>query len=341
MNAHRSHRRHATIAASAAVILLGATACGGTEAEGGSAEDYPSEPLSIMVPASPGGGYDQLARSVQQSLTESGLVEDNIQVYNVPGAGGTAGLTQFVSEHEGDPHQLMAMGLVLVGSQKTTAAPVTVEGDATPVAELASEYITFVVREDSPFTSLSDFVEKIKADPASVNIGGSSSGSIEHVVMGTLAEAIGVDPTELNYVPYESGGEQTTSLLSGDTDITITGISETKAQLDSGEMRALVVTSDEPIEGVDAPTFLEEGYDESLVVANWRGLLAPPGITDEEQAAIVDLLDQMRESPEWTEILETRGWDDTFKGGEEFETHLQSESDRMEQALKSLGLIDG
>lgn len=341
MNAARSTRRNVTIVASMAAVLLGATACQSNQTEAGSAEGYPSEPLSIMVPASPGGGYDQLARSVQQSLTESGLIEDNIQVYNVPGAGGTAGLTQFISEHEGDPHQLMAMGLVLVGSQKTTAAPVTVEDNTTPVAELAAEYITFVVRDDSPIGSLTDFVDRIKADPASVNIGGSSSGSIEHVVMGTLAEAIGVDPTALNYVPYESGGEQTTSLLSGDTDITITGISETKAQLDSGEMRALVVTSEEPIEGVDAPTFLEEGYDESLVVANWRGLLAPPGISDEQKNAIVELLEEMRGTAEWAEILETRGWDDTFKGGDEFSTYLQSESDRMEQALKSLGLING
>jgi putative tricarboxylic transport membrane protein len=303
-------------------------------------EEYPTEAIRIMVPASAGGGYDQLARSVQQALTTSGLVDGSVQVYNVPGAGGTVGVSQIASQYKGDPHQLLAMGLVLVGSQKTTAARVTVEDDTTPIAELASEYITIVVRDDSPIKSLSDLVGMIKEDPHSVNIAGSSAGSVEHVVMASFAKAIGVDPTELNYVPFESGGEQTTSLMSGDTDVNITGVSETIVQLDAGEMRALVVSSPERLEGVDAPTFVEEGFDDTLVVANWRGILAPPGLSKEQQSAIVDLVAEMRETPEWTKILETRKWDDTYKSGDDFATFLQSESDRMDGALSSLGLIN-
>jgi putative tricarboxylic transport membrane protein len=327
----------ALIAASTAACTSSGAGGNEDEASGG----YPSESLQIMVPASPGGGYDQMARSVQQAMTESGVVDKSIQVYNVPGAGGTVGVSQLASQHKGDPHQLMAMGLVLVGSQKTTGANVTVEDDTTPIAQLASDYLAMVVLPDSPIKTLKDLTDRLKDDPSSVAIAGSSTGSVEHVFMGKLAEAIGVEPTKLNYVPYESGGEQTTSLLSGDTEVNITGVSETVAQLDSGKARAIAVSSPERLDGVDAPTFVEEGYDDELVVANWRGLVAAPGLSEEEQEAIVSLVAEMREKPEWSAILESRGWYDTYKGGDEFEEFLQEESDRMEEALIALGLIDG
>lgn len=336
----RTRARFRRLSAVAAVLglALATTACqAGTKS--GSAESYPSEQIRIMVPAAAGGGYDQMGRSVQQALTQSNLVDGNIQVYNVPGAGGTSGLSQFAKQHKGDPHQLMAMGLVLVGSQKTTDAEVTVEGGTTPIAQLASEYITVVVKNDSPIKSLSDFTDRIKADPKSVAIGGSVTGSIDHVVMATLAEAVGVAPTDLNYVPYESGGEQTTSLLSGDVDVAVSGVEEFATQLQSGEMRALVISSPERLPGVDAPTFIEEGYGKELVVANWRGLLAPPGISDQQRDAIVSLVEKMRATEEWKKVLESRRWDDTYKGGTEFATFLNEESARMDKALKSLGLI--
>lgn len=330
-------RRPAAVAA-VLCLALGATACQ-AGAKSGNADQYPSQQIRIMVPAAPGGGYDQMGRSVQQALTQSKLVPGNVQVYNVPGAGGTTGLSQFAKQYKGNPHQLMAMGLVLVGSQKTTDAEVKVETGTTPIAELASEYVTVVVKKDSPINSLSDLTDRLKADPKSVAIGGSVTGSIDHVVMATLAESLGITPKDLNYVPYESGGEQTTSLLSGDVGVAVSGVEEFATQLKSGEMRALAVSSPERLPGVNAPTFVEEGYGKELVVANWRGILAPPGLSDQQRDAVVGLVEKMRGTEEWKKILKSRGWDDTFKGGAAFQAFLNDESGRMDKALKSLGLI--
>jgi putative tricarboxylic transport membrane protein len=331
--------RNITLVSTAVVSMIALSACQAPAESGDTAAAYPTKPLTITVPAAPGGGYDQLGRSVQQGLMTSGLVEGNIQVFNNPGAGGMLGLNQFVEDEEGDPYQLLSMGVVLLGAEKTSDLDVTVEGDTTPIAQLASSYLTIVVRADSDLKTINDLADRLADDPGSVSIAGSVTGSLEQILMGLLAESVGADPTAIKYVAYENASEQTTSLLSGDADVSVTGISETQAQLDDGSLRALVVTSEERVDGVDAPTFAEAGLSGDLVMANWRGVVAPAGITDEERDQIVDLITQMRETDEWQELLTAHLWSDTFKSGDEFATFLNSESDRIGGALESLGLI--
>ncbi len=333
------HTRTALAATAAIASVIALSACQSPAAPE-SAADYPSKPLTITVPAAPGGGYDQLGRSVQQALMTSGLVDGNIQVFNNPGAGGMLGLNEFVQDENGDPYQLLSMGVVLLGAEKTSDLDVTVEGDTTPIAQLASSYLTIVVRADSKFKTINDLADQLAKDPGSVSIAGSVTGSLEQILMGLLAESVGADPTAIKYVAYENASEQTTSLLSGDADVSVTGISETQAQLDDGSVRALVVTSEERVDGVDAPTFAEAGLDESLVMANWRGVVAPAGITDEQRQAIVDLITKMRATDEWQDMLTTHLWSDTFKSGDEFATFVNSESDRIGKALTSLGLTE-
>jgi len=329
--------RTTALVATAVISMASLSACQSAGTEEGEAA-YPAKPLTITVPAAPGGGYDQLGRSVQQALTTSGLVSGNIQVFNNPGAGGMLGLNQFVEDETGDPYQLLSMGVVLLGAEKTSDLDVTVESDTTPIAQLASSYLTIVVRADSDITSINELADRLADDPGSVSIAGSVTGSLEQILMGLLAESVGADPTAIKYVAYENASEQTTSLLSGDADVSVTGISETQAQLDDGSVRALVVTSDERVDGVDAPTFAEAGLSDDLVMANWRGVVAPSGITDAQRDQIVDLIQRMRETDEWKELLESHLWSDTFLAGDEFAAFVDSESERIGGALESLGL---
>jgi len=328
------------VIAMATASALALSACQAGNAGGGES-DFPSKPFTITVPSGPGGGLDQLGRSVQLALTQSGLVEGNIQVFNNPGAGSMLGLNQFVREEEGDPYQLIAVSAVILGAEKTSDIKVTVEGDTTPIAELASEYLTIVARSDSPYKTINDLVDALKDDPKKVNIVGSVAGSLEQVLIGLLAQSEGIDPGDINYVPYENASEQVTALLSGDADVSVMGISEILPQIQDGSVKALVVSSPDKIEGIDAPTFGEAGLDEDLAVANWRGIVGPPGISDEDRDKLVELLDKMRQTDEWAKILEAKSWADTFKGGEEFGEFLNSESDRIGGALKGLGLLDG
>ncbi|WP_168200382.1 Bug family tripartite tricarboxylate transporter substrate binding protein [Protaetiibacter larvae] len=336
---NRSIRR--SLIAGLAAVSMGAGLAACAPSGGGEEAPFPSKPFTIVVPAAPGGGYDQMGRAVQQALTKSGLVTSNITVFNNPGAGGVLGLNEFSQDAQGDPFQLLSMGVVLLGAEKTSDLDVRVENDTTPIARLGSSYLTIVAKADSDIQSLGDLADKLKADPGSVSIAGSVTGSLEQILMGLFAESIGLDPKAIKYVAYENASEQTTAVLSGDADVSVTGLSETQAQIDDGSMRALVVTSPERIDGVDAPTFEEEGFSADLVTANWRGVVAGPGISDEDRDKLVDLITQMQATPEWKQLLTQYNWSDTFLAGDEFSDFVTSESKRIGDALTALGVTEG
>ncbi|WP_049822818.1 Bug family tripartite tricarboxylate transporter substrate binding protein [Arthrobacter sp. H41] len=324
-------------AASLAVGLLALTGCGGDSGGGESAEEYPSETIEVMAPADPGGGYDQTARSIARSLSEGGVIETGSEVYNVPGASGTAGLTQFVGENAGNPHQLMVIGKILVGAIQQTDAQVSL-ADTTPIARLTAEYDAIVVPAASEYETLEQLMDAFEADPGSIAWGGGSVGGVDQILVAQLADAVGVEPSEINYIPYSGGGELTPAILSGDVAAAASGLAEFQDQIDAGEMRLLAVSSEEPIEGIDAPTIIDAGYDVSI--ANWRGLVAPPEISDEQRDAVISMVEEMHATEEWQETLTANNWDDFLLTGDEFGEYLEAEDENITQTLTDLGIIE-
>jgi putative tricarboxylic transport membrane protein len=302
-----------------------------TEGEG---ESEPVSGLSIMVPNDPGSGYDTTARAAAKAMEDAGLTE-TVEVFNVPGAGGTVGLQQTVNE-AGNEDLLMQMGLGVVGASYTNQSEATLE-ETTPIARLIEEAEAIVVPGDSPYSTLDELVEAWKADPGGVPVGGGSSpGGPDHLTPMLLAQAVGVEPAEVNYVAYDGGGELLAAMLGGKVVFGATGVGEVSEQAKSGDLKVLAVTSEEPVPDVDAPTLTEEGVD--LVFSNWRGLVAPPEISDEAKQQFIDLVTDMHDSEEWQAVLEEQGWIDAFVSGDEFTTFLQEENERVNQVLTELGL---
>ena len=311
--------------------LLVIAACGG-----GGAGDFPSEDLSIMAPADPGGGWDSTARALAQSLTDGEIIDTNATVYNVGGAGGTVGLAQFVSDAAGNPHELMVMGLVMVGAIQTNEAPVDL-AEVTPLARLTTEWEAIVVPADSPYQTLSDLVDAFVADPTSISWGGGSAGGTDHQLVALLAQAAGVAPDGVNYVAHAGGGEAMTAILSGAVSAGVSGISEFADQVEAGELRWLAVSSDAAIPGIEAPTIAESGYD--VVLSNWRGIVGPPGLSEEDTTAVIALLDQLHDSETWQEALEANGWTDYYLSGEDYAQFLDEERTRVDTVLREVGLV--
>lgn len=337
--AHSRPRRPLVLVAAATVgfALAGCAPSGSTDsAEGGASEGgaaWPASDVQLMAPADPGGGWDQTSRALQEVLDAQ--VEPSVEVYNVGGAGGTVGIAQFV-QNEGDPHQLMTMGSIMVGAIETNDSPVTLE-EVTPLVRLLGEYEVIVAPTSSPYQTIEDLLAAMEADVGSVAIAGGSAGGIEQVLAGLVAQEVGADPAAVNYIPHSGGGEALATILSGSVQAGISGIGEIREQIDAGQVTALAVSAPERVEGIDAPTLVEAGVDVEL--ANWRGIVAPPGIDAEQEAAIEAQLAEVAQSPEWAAVMEERGWDDQFLAGEEFETFLSEEQERTRGVLEQLGLV--
>jgi putative tricarboxylic transport membrane protein len=335
MTGHTMRRALVVCAAAASAIALGA--CGSTA--GGESEDaeYPSERLSIMAPADPGGGWDETARAFQQAIRESKVSERGAEVYNVPGAGGTLGLSRLVTKNEGDPNQLMVMGLVMLGAIETNQSSVDLS-QVTPISTLTDEAEAIVVPADSPYRTLSDLMDDLKRDPGSVAWAGGSAGGTDQLLVGLLAKAVGADPAKTKYVAHAGGGEALAAILSGSVDAGVSGISEFADQVEAGKMRVLAVSgvTPEDVGGTKAPTIKDEGFD--VVLTNWRGIVAPPGLSDTERDKIVAFVDKVRATPGWQANVERFGWTEVAKSGAEFDSFLESEEQRVEQLVAELGL---
>jgi putative tricarboxylic transport membrane protein len=295
-----------------------------------SANDY-----MIMAPASPGGGWDQTARTMQEVLQADGI-SSSVQVQNVPGAGGTVGLAQFVSQNAGKGDQLIVGGFVMVGAILTNASPVSL-ADVTPIARLTGEYEAIVVPASSEIKDINGLVDALKADPGAVSWAGGSAGGTDHIAVGLVAKAAGVDPTKINYIAYSGGGEALAAILGSQVTAGISGLGEFKAQADAGALRILAVTSDERIPGVDAPTLKESGLD--VVLQNWRMVAAAPGISDEQKAAISADIEKMVNSDAWKTALETKGWANTYLAGDAFKAQLDTDIASTATVLKDIGLV--
>jgi putative tricarboxylic transport membrane protein len=291
--------------------------------------------LSIMAPAAPGGGWDQTARAMQAALQEAGIVP-NVQVTNVPGAGGTIGLAQFVNTAKGNPTQLIVGGYVMVGAIIANASPVSL-ADVTPIARLTGEYEAIVVPKDSPIQSIADLVDALKKDVGAVSWGGGSAGGADHIAVGLIAKAAGVDAAKINYVPFSGGGEALAAILGGQVTAGISGYGEFAGQVQSGDLRLIAVSSPERLAGIDAPTLKESGLDVEL--QNWRMVAAGPDLADEQKADLVATIEAMVKSEQWKATLASKGWTDTFLAGDDFAAYIKAQVESTTAILKEIGVI--
>jgi putative tricarboxylic transport membrane protein len=331
-------RAQSTLRIVAALVAggLALTACGVSDNKDGAGATTGGkvEGLRILVPNSPGSGYDTTARMAAKDMQAAGLT-GNIEVFNTAGAGGTVGLQRLVNE-KGKDDILMQMGLGVVGAVFTNKSAATLN-DTVPIAKLIEESEAIVVPKASPYKSLDELITAWKANPGKLAVGGASNpGGPDHLTPMLLAKAVGVTPKDVNYVAYDGGGELLTAILGNKLAFAATGVGEVAEQAKSGDVRILAVTSAKPVEGIDAKPLKDQGVD--LEFTNWRGIVGPPGLSEAKTKEYIDLLTKMHDSAQWKKTLADQGWTDSFQTGDEFKTFLTSENDRVAGVLKELGL---
>ena len=290
--------------------------------------------LEIIAPASPGGGWDQHARTLQQVLQNQKLAS-GVQVANIPGAGGTIGLAQFVTAKKRSPSILVG-GQIMLGAIVTNKSAVTLD-QVMPLARLTGEYTAIVVPADSPIKTFDDLMKKFKADPGSVSWGGGSAGGSDQILAGLIAKKVGVDPAKVNYVATAGGGELLASALGGHITLGMGGYNEFAPQFQAGKLRAIAVSSPQRLPGTDTPTLKEQGVD--LEFVNWRGVFAQTGAKPAEKKELEQAIAKVVASDEWKEILKQRGWIDQYQPSDQFAAFLKEERSRIEGTLKEIGLV--
>ena len=288
--------------------------------------------LKMMIPANPGGGWDQTGRQLAAAMQSAKLVS-SVQFDNKGGAAGTIGLAQFVNAAKGDPNALMVAGMVMVGGIVLQQSPVNLTM-VTPIARLTSEWEVIVVPAASPHKTVGDLVKAFKENPRKVSWGGGSAGGTDHILVGLVAKAVGVDPAKINYVAYKGGGEALTGIIGGHVTAGVSGIGEFAEQIKGGRLRALAVSAPKTVEGI--ASLKEQGIDVEL--GNWRAVFGAPGISPAQRDTLVKLVKDATETPVWRQSLDKMGWSAFFLGGDQFKAFLHEDTKRVTAIIDSLGL---
>jgi putative tricarboxylic transport membrane protein len=330
-----SNTRKAQALTGCIVIAFLASACG-LQPDQSSAEDgegaVPSE-TEFLVHTGPGGGSDIFVRDVIEMMREENLISTNWPVRNED-AGEGAGAMAYLLEQQGESDTISAMTTTWLTTPLTIeGASVTID-DLTPVAGLIIEPEVMAVAADSPYDSLSDFVQDAQDNPGELVQTGGSTTEVGALNGATLAAEAG---TEWQFLSYEEVGQRVTALLNGDADMMFGSATDFAAQVKAGKIKVIGTISPNPSPLYpDAPTTEDEGFEAQLV-PQVRGVMAPPDIPEEALTYYQDLFKQLVETDSWKQYAERNGLVTNLMIGQEWEDYLAEQNELVKETLEASG----
>lgn len=285
------------------------------------------EMVELVVPNSPGGASDALARVLQRIWIEEELISAPVTVLNKPGGSGNITLA-YLKQKAGDHGPLAVTSIThqlnyIIGTSEFKYA------DFTPIATLVGDYVAFAVRTDSPYKTGQDLVDAVKADPQSVSFAITGIGGLNHIPPLLLARAAGVPGKSLNTPVFSSSGESATAMLGGHVDVAVGSVGNLAKFTEAGQARILGITAPDRLPGdlSELPTWKEQGFD--VVFSSWRGLWGAPDLTPEQTAFWDEIIAATQKSPIWAAELKKHNWSDEIRTAAE----TKKEFDRIQADL--------
>lgn len=296
----------------------------------------PEKAAELVVINAPGGGSDRIARIMSTVMREKKIIDVPLNVANKPGGGGNVAYS-YLSQRPPDGHYLSVGGKSILTSH--IAGRGLNYADFTAVAHLFGEYISLVVKPDSPFKTGRDLIERLKKDPAALSFGiATSLGNPNHQGIAAALKVAGIDVRKTRNVIFQSGGEATTALLGGHVDAVPITAAFAASMARSGQVRVIAVTSPQRLPGVlsEVPTWREQGFD--AVVSNWRNVIGPKGMGDAQVAFWEVAFRRMTESDEWKKELEANFWSSEFMRGADTRKVMERDYALLRVFMTELGL---
>lgn len=293
--------------------------------------------IHFLIPAGPGGGWDGTARGLGEAMVKSGLVS-NVSFENLSGGGGGRAIAKLIETAARQQNTLMINSTPLVVRSLQKIFPQSFR-DLVPIASIIADYSCFVVIKDSPYSDWHQVIKQFTSDPRSVKVaGGSVRGSTDHLIIARAFQLAGGEPRKVVYVPYDGGGKALAGILTGESHILSTGLSEAINMARAGEVRILAVTAAHRLpEAPLIPTLRELGYE--LEFANWRGFFAAPGLPESQYQLMMNTISRVISTDEFEQVRARNGWSNLHLEGSAFYEYLENQEDEIGLLMRELGFL--
>jgi len=299
-----------------------------------------AQATECIAPANPGGGWDFTCRQIGKIMFDIGAVDKPVQVTNMAGAGGGLAFGHVVAERGTDEDLIIAASSATSTRLAQNAYAGMTADQVRFVGAIGADPGVIVVAADSPYQSLNDLVDAIKAEPGKLAFaGGSAVGGFDHLKPLMILQRAGItDVSAVKYIGVDGGADAITQTVGGFTQAMSGDMSEIVGFLKSGDVRALAVLTDARVPGFeDIPTAKEQGID--VVAVNWRGLYVPKDISDEAFNKWADRLQQVADSPEWAAAMAANGLAPFTKVGGDFQSYVDGVVAEVRTLSKEIGVI--
>lgn len=293
-----------------------------------------------IAPANPGGGWDFTCRQIGKIMYDIGAVEKPVQVTNMAGAGGGLAFNHVVSERGDDADLIIAASSATSTRLAQNAYAGMTADQVRFVGAIGADPGVIVVAADSPYQSLTDLVDAIKAEPGKLAFaGGSAVGGFDHLKPLMVLQRAGVtDVKAVKYIGVDGGADAITQTVGGFTQAMSGDMSEVVGFLKSGDVRAIAVLTEDRVPGFDdIPTAKEQGID--VVAVNWRGLYVPKDISDDDFNMWAERLQKVADSAEWQEAMTANGLAPFTKVGGDFQAYVDGVVEEIRTLSKEIGVI--
>lgn len=303
----------------------------------------PTKPVEFVVPAGTGGGADQMARLIQGIVIKHNLMKQPLIVVNKSGGAGAEGFLD-IKGAKGNPHKIVITLSNLYTTPMATGVPFNWK-EMTPVAMMALDQFVLWVNAETPYKTATEYVTAVKAaGPLKMKMGGTGSKQEDQIITVGLEKATG---TKFIYIPFKGGGEVAVQLVGTHIDSSVNNPVEAVAQWRAGKLRALCVFDDKRMTyktkitdtqaWSDIPTCKESGIPMDYQML--RGIFMPAGVTADQKAFYVDLIQKIRATPEWLDFMEKGAFNQTYMVGAEFEKWLISAETIHYGLMKDAGFL--
>jgi putative tricarboxylic transport membrane protein len=317
-----------------AVALAAAAALTGGAGQAAAA-DYPTRPVEIVVPYAPGGGTDNLMRTITAIMEANKLSPVPLNVVNRAGGSGAVGYTYLVGK-KGNDYVIAGATPTIVSGKIEGRVPGDHREGMTTLAIVAIDELMLSVPANSPFKTIQDFIKAAKEKPGQLTVGGTSTNAEDHIFTHMMEKEIGID---VKYVPFNSGGEVTAALLGGHVDAAVENPNEIQAQIEGGKAKNLAVAAEKRLKDApDIPTFKELGFN--VLWDQMRGVVGPAGMSKEALKWWEDSLRKVTETERWQkDYIKRNLLTPVFWTGEEANRYLDTLREKYYKALVDLGAI--
>lgn len=276
--------------------------------------------IRIVIPANPGGGWDQTGRALGTALTSSGMV-DKVIYENIGGKGGTIGLAEYTQRYGSDPNSLMIGGMVMVGALALNKASADLQ-KVQALARLTSDYLVVAVPADSPISDPKSLAKAMRENLASVTVAGGSAGGVDHMYAGMLARLSKANAEQLQYKAFPGGNDVVQALLQKQVQVGISGYSEFRDALQSGKLRALGVSSRRTLFGI--ASMRDQGVDAEM--SNWRAVFTGKNLPAARSQQMTAAIEFATNQASWKQSLSSNSWNASWQTGKSLQDFLEIET---------------